>query len=123
MMLFLFALLGTGGLFKCEVYALVVTPAPQPSRGDTAQPEKDWVGSSIGLEPEAQANWELQMSHNDVYDFSCIKYNATGKRTQSKNLDVRGTEVNVLSDLVPMFCTCGCTTLFVHACMHDQCTI
>ena len=83
---------------------------------ETLELEKEWVGSSIGLKGEARTNWELQMSHNDVYFFSHREYNATGKWTRWKNLDVKGTEVKVLSDLVPMFSASGCTTLFVHAC-------
>ena len=49
---------------------------------ETLELEKDWVGSSIGLEPEAQTDWELQMVHNHVYVCSHIEYNATGKRTR-----------------------------------------
>ena len=83
---------------------------------ETLELEKDRVGSSIGLKGEAQDNWELQMSHNDVYFFPHRVYNAKGKWTRWNNLDVKGTEVKVLSDLVPMFSASGCTTLFVHAC-------
>ena len=83
---------------------------------ETLELEKDRVGSSIGLKGEAQDNWELQMSHNDVYFFPHRVYNAKGKWTRWSNLDVKGTEVKVLSDLVPMFSASGCTTLFVHAC-------
>ena len=49
---------------------------------ETLELEKDWVGSSIGLEPEARTDWELQMVHNHVYVCSHIEYNATGKRTR-----------------------------------------
>ena len=83
---------------------------------ETLELENDWVGSLIVLEPEAQINRELQMSHSDVYFFSDIGYNAPGKRTRRKNLDVKGSEVKALADSVPMFSAPGCAPLFVHAC-------
>ena len=76
-----------------------------------------WVFGAPPQNPRNNfANWEPQMSHNDVYLFSRIDYNATGKRTRSKNVDVKGTKVKVLSHLVAMVSASGCTTLFVHAC-------
>ena len=83
---------------------------------ETLELEKDWVGSSIGLDSEAQTNWELQMSHDDAYIFPRQEHHSTGKRTRWNNLEVKGTEAKILSELVPVFSASGCTTLFVHAC-------
>mmetsp|Transcript_128114 Transcript_128114/g.221334 ORF Transcript_128114/g.221334 Transcript_128114/m.221334 type:complete len:93 (+) Transcript_128114:202-480(+) len=86
---------------------------------DAVEDQKDIVGAALGFSPNILAHWELQKSHDGIYFFNHRQLDTSGKWTKKLHLIVKGTVVNFLSDLVPMFSADSQTTLFVHACTTD----
>ena len=71
--------MGEGGMWEC-IWPIPIFPVGVKLAqldAENLELEKESVGCSIGLEPEA--NWELHMSHSHVYCFPHRVYNAKGK--------------------------------------------
>ena len=112
--------MGEGGLNPLQTLLPIFPPGLKLVQMDAEhlEPEKDWLGASIRHKPET--NWKLQNPTETCTFFSRQEYDAKDSQSHTMNiLDVKGTQIKVLQDLVPMFSASGRTTLCVHACTAD----